>query len=1061
MHILFIGILHLFLAATVLHTAKPLPTENQSATIEETTPESEEKDAEAEESSDSDTEIDALLDEDKPDEESGADVDIDDLLKDDAAEGEAKSEIDDLDLEADSESDSDSSATDSDTSSENATFSPVDGAEVTLPVLGNMILAPSPESATNATDSAIGATRRANAQAKQTYTVGTVSLTDVTGYITNDGHIELSGTCKLNDTPGTISVKSYNTESQELILTLSYKEPFIVNVFPDKETPVSDFLLTITPTSQELTSKQSIFTKNGQESNLSFPITGTAGSNATVAIENPVPLVDMLPDAKGNAEVEKIMLEDISLSFPNPLAPRIVTSAKEIIAPSTTITATAILNHIKLYGDAYLSNSDATIIVSPTGFSFDCIGQTPITLDNDLVLASPALEFEKMRGTPMAEFGIAGTLQCTLPVLGTLNTPMRGYKRDDGLDLSGKLGNTIDFGPVKFSDPEIIIATTTSEGGDSAASASKDRSFKFELRGRFDLFGIKVVPILRFVKPGISGITLGKGNVIQRVVEFSGELNGGKPLKPLEHIPGLNAIPGVADFLLEKAELGIDSTKKTFIGGTTTIMNIATKVKILTSGAKGMIASSLKPWKVSDSIPSLAGTVFDSIAFNSINFGFTATKYFDTASGMMMEKGSNIFGEVDLTQGVFAPLQKMLGKAMPKKLIASLILHPNPRHIRFQLAIPLEIKLSSRASMHQLIFEISGEPSVALMVSLKFFPSKKEPPLIFTARIEFELLCFAVSGTLQGKWKNPFGIPGLAVSDVAIEVSQPYAPLPPIGFGITGAIAIGDFLARAAVKIGPTEIILLAEVSEWPLFCLPALLKAVGLDLGPLDVLKAIDISLHDVKFKFAPAGGQIGTIYFDPGISASGKLILNIPSIIKAKLEAGFNLDWMSGFKLYAMMPKFNIGPLRITGKGKDRKWGTADDGPIFSITLSLLQQRIFISALAELCGSSAEIEIDIGLLHLRFKMIMKLLGLLDAHIAAETYRRGFRIGLKAIGTAKIGKSAEATIFGDINTMGFSFAGVYKSLSLKDLAELCNIPTAYIPNVGLEQVEFYIRAQG
>ena len=991
--------------------------------------------------------------------ESSDSIDIDELLKDDEADGEAdvatetESSLDELDLDADID--------DTDTESQQGSFSPLEGAELTLPFIGTLICAPSPESATAQTDTPLGATRRVAAQQKKAGTVGAVTLTNLSGYISESGHLELTGECMVKDTRGTVSVHSYNPETHELVLTLTYTEPFLVNVLPDKEVAISEFLLTLTPDAPTLTSIQSVFSKNDKESKLTFPIAGPPNPNATLLIEKQLPLTDIIPDAKGNADVEKIILEDITLSFPNPLSPPVMSSLSQVVVPSTTITATAILNHIVLYGDAKLSNADTTIIVSPDSLTFDCIGQDPIKLDADLVLANPTLEFEKTRGVPLAEFGIGGTLQTTVPVLGTLNTPMRGYKRDDGIDLSGKLGNTIDFGPVKFGNPEIIISTNTSVGGDSAASTTKERTLKFELRGLFELFGIKVVPILRFIKPGISGITLGKGNIVQRVVEFSGELNGGKPLRPLKDIPGLNAIPGLADFVLDKAQLGIDSTKKTFIGGTTTLMNIATQVKILTSGAKGIMASSLKPWKISDSIPSLAGSVFDSIAFNSINFGFTAKKYFDAASGMMVEKGTNIFGEVDLTQGVFKPLQKMLGKAMPKKLIASIILHPNPRHIKFQLAIPLDIRMSSRASMHQLIFEISGEPSVALMVSLKFYPSKKDPPLIFTARIEFEITCFAVSGSLQGKWKNPFGIPGLELSNVAIEISQPYAPLPPVGFGITGAIAIGDFLARAAVKIGPTEIILLAEVSEWPLFCLPGLLRTVGLNLGPLDILKAIDISLHDVKFKFAPAGGQIGTIYFDPGISASGKLILNIPSVIKAKLEAGFNLDWMNGFKLYAMMPKFNIGPLRITGRGKDRKWNTPDDGPIFSIVFSLLQQRIFISALAELFGSTAEIEVDIGLLHVRFKMIMKLLGLLDAHIAGETYKRGLKIGIKTIGTAKIGNAAEATIFGDINTMGFSFAGVYKSLNLKDLADLCHIPTAYIPAIGLENVEFYIRAQG
>jgi len=963
---------------------------------------------------------------------------------------------------------------------EQGPYSATDGADVTLPVLGPCVFGPSADSITKNTASPAGLSRKKSAaeNKKREITIQKISLKNVVGSINDKGNLVLDGTCIINNREGSISKTSFDASSKELTLTLTYKNPFTFFILPDTEVSITTFKLLLSDSTQELSAQKSIFTKDKNESKITFGIEQTNNSGGLVTISDPVPLVSIIPSAKGNKDAEGIMLDDVSISFMNPLAPELAAASGSAM-PSSTINATAKLSHIKLYGNACLSDSDATITITGPSISFDALGNTPIVLDDDVTLNAPTISIDISKGGGIPDIGIGGTLNSTLPVVGTINTPMHGTKSDGALELRGKLGNLVDWGPVSLGNPEIVIATQYSAAAAPAADPNAtanaatattpappptttptgSKSLRLELRGEMNLFGLKITPILRFIKPAITDLlTTG---VPRRVVEFAGEINSGKPIKPLECIPALKEIPGLKDFLLEKAQLGVDSTKKTFIGGTTTLLGVATQTKILTSGAKGLVASTIKPWKISDSIPSLAGSVLDSFALKTANFAFTASNYFDAASGMMMERGANIFGTLDLNHGIFAPLRRMMGKALPPEITIGIVLRQNPRDIKLQAAIPLDINLSSRVSIHNLIFEVGLAPSFALMVSLRFIVDKNSPPLLFTARIEFAIPYFAVSGTLQGMWHKPFGIPGLMMSDVALEIQQPYAAVPPIGFGVAGTIGIGDLLAKAAVKISPLSTLLLAEVNEWPLFMLPSFLKMVGLNLGPLDVIKAIDISLHDVKFKFAPLGGQIGTLYFDPGISASGKLILNIPYVIKAQLEAGFNLDWLGGFKLYALMPKFNIGPLKITGKGKDRKWNTADDGPIFSVVLSIMEQRIFISALAELFNSSAEIEIDVGLLHVRFKMLMKLLGFLDAKIAGETYHKGWRIGFKAIGSAKISNKAEVTLFGDINTFGCTFAGKYDALTLRDIAELCKIPSQLVPAQGLTNLEFYLRAQG
>ncbi len=1031
-----------------LHTAEETAAEVDTPTLDETDDTTE---------TDTDTDdIDALIGEDDTDELLSDDElsEDDPLLADDPL-------LDDPLLDATEEAEDDllSLGEDDDEEEEPGTYSPTDGAQIVLPVLGQFIFSPTGEAIKNNTASAIGQERKkqSDENTNKTYPIQKIMLKKLRGSITEKGNLHIDGISVINNTEGKITKTTYDAENQELVLTLSYKKPFTFFILPDVEVSITTFTLTLSPTTQELAAQKSVFTKDKEESKLTFGIETTRNSGGLLSIADPVPLSSIIPEAKGNKDVEGIMLSDVTISFINPLAPELVAETGSVM-PTITINATAQLSHIKLSKKAHLSDSDTTITLSGPTISIDALGNTPIQLDDDVILNSPTFSLDMMKGSPLPDIGIGGTLSCELPVVGKVNIPVHGTKTAGGFELRGKFGKTIDFGPVSFGNPEIVVARESSGATDPNAAA--DKSFRLELRGNFNLFGFKILPILRFVKPSLSDLATG-GPGMQRVVEFSGEINGGKPIKPFDDIPGLNAIPGLKDFVMDKAQLGVDTTKKTFIGGTSTLLGVATQAKVLTSGAKGVMASTLKPWKISDSIPSLAGSILDSIVFETANFGFVAAKYFDAAAGMMMEPGTNIFGTIETTHGIFESLRKMLGGALPKKVTVGIILRPNPRDIKLQVALPLDINLSSRASIHNLIFEVGLAPSFALMVSLRFITGKNDPPLLFTARIEFQIPFFAVSGTMQGMWHKPFGIPGIKVGDVALEIQQPYAPLPPIGFGIAGTLGIGDFLAKAAVKIGPTDLILLAEVNKWPLFMLPSFLNMVGLDLGPLEIIKAIDLCLYDAKFKFAPAGGQIGTLYFDPGISASGKLIINIPYIIKAKLEAGFNLNWIGGFKLYAMMPKFNIGPLKITGKGKDKKWNTADDGPIFYAALSLMEQRIYISALAELFNSSAELEVDIGLLHLRFKMIMKLLGFLDAHIAGETYHKGWRIGFKTIGTINIGSQSGITLFGDINTLGCNFAGKYDKLTLRDIAALCKIPNDLIPEFGFTNLEFYVRAQG
>jgi len=926
-----------------------------------------------------------------------------------------------------------------------ATYSPADGAEITLPLIGPFVFAPAAEFIAQSKASAAGKSRQGAAAAqKKDYAIGRLQLQNLTGSVSNEGRLLIDGACTISGYSGKISCIRYNPDKKSLVLQVAFSAPVKFPIYPGKELSITTCLLVVEESSQSLLTKQSVFTADGNESVVSFDLAVANNAGAKGTVKSAILLSDVIAPAKNNKDFAQVKLVNVSVGAPNPFAPD-ATAGQAL--PTTTLTATAKLSSVILYGQTHLADSDCTITMTGPNVSFSASGTTPINLATGFVLESPEISSSVMVGQPAIDLDISGTIKADLGPLGIVNVPATGSKSTGFFSLDGKIQNSIHFGPVKFRDPSLKL--TAQDDG------SGQNQLQVQVRGgTFDVIGISVTPILDFISPG-------QGQ--KRIMQFSGEVAGGKPIKPLDLIPGLKEIPGIKDFILDKANMGLDTQKAYFLGGETALFNIATKARVSLGAAKSVMASSLKAWKISDSFPSLKGNPLDALVFESITFGFVKNSYFNTEVGMVMEPGLNMFGALDMSQGPFKSLNKMLGGIIPKKLIGGVTIHfDNPLLSKVTVAIPIDLHITKNVSLQNIAFELGFDGSKTLLLSIRFDPGHGQPPLLFTGSVEFAIAWYTIAGTMQGMWKNPFGIPGISIGDVAIEVSGSYVPATPLlGLGVAGTVALGDFLAKAAVKVGPpNQAVVLAEVSELPFFIFPSLLKMVGLDLGPLDILKKIDLSLHDAKFKFAPAGGQIGQLYFDPGISASGKLTINIPYIFKSYLEFGFNLAWTSGFKLYAQMPKCHLGPLKLSGRNKNRKF-TDDSGPILYAAFSLSEQRIYISALAELFNNSAEIEVDVGLTYLRFRMLLKLLGLLTVNVLGETYRKGWRLGFKLQGVMKLGKNSQINVLGDINTLGCNFAGKCANLGLTDLLESCDIPAGVIPNIGLKDLEFYVRAQG
>lgn len=988
----------------------------------------------------------------------------------DTSSPEDGSSLSDLGLESDSfshdtddfDDDLDLSFSDEE-SGDLGSFDHTSGTEMTIAPLGHLIFAPSEQAVTSGSLTPDGK-RRKNDTTRRPLKLSASNRTDGAIIsnpklsVTEKGELSFTGTFKSGGLKG--ALKLTNISDGELTFSIHMSRDIEIQMTNDRRVSLRDFELVVGNGSVELYSEQKVFDKNAEDPDTRFTF-GLGEDKEARATAEELPLPVLIPKAQDNKDMREIILEELVFQIYNPF--------RGGTLPETyVIECTARLSHIKIWGPAHLTDSSCTITMSRTGMELECDGETPIVFDEDMQLEQPSVEIEFAR-QQKPEFTISGTMAVNLPVIGQMKIPVSGTKEEDGIELSGAIQKKIGMGPIKIGNPQLVLQTEKEDaddepdaGGTPSAPTRSTQPARpgavkktITIQGDGNFFGMQITPKFVINSPG-------QGQ--KKTTSFSADFKMPR-MNPFKKIPGLKSIPGLKEFMLSDASLGLDDAKKMFVGGSAKLLGIAGNVFIKPKDALIQVASN-ETWRVSKSFPFLKGTFLDDLIFNNITFTAAKAENFDKKAGQKLRKGLNVYGQVDTSQGVFSNLRKMTGGALPKTVTASIIINPNPRHCKFIVQLPFDIKLSSKASLHSLAFEVSGEPSVALNLILKFTPTKSDPPLLFVARIEFEVIGMALSGTMEGFWTHPFGISGLQVGDLAVEIKFPYAAPPiPIAFGLAGTVQVGDFLLKVAVKLGADDIILLGEISELPIFFLPAFLEQVGLKLGPItDLLYAIDMQFEDVKFKFAPAGGQIGTLYFDPGISAQGKLRIKIPKIIDTTAEAGFNIDLKSGFKLFAKMPNLEVGPLKITGRGQDRKWDTEDDGPILYMALSLTEQRAFMSTKAECLGNKALVDIDVGLSGLKMLIDMDayatpliLMGIKRLKLEAETYREGWIVGLRGAGEVGFG-DAKLQLLGDMNIGGGAFAAKLDKITLEGIAKGFGIPSEVVPSVGIEDLEFYVR---
>ncbi len=134
---------------------------------------------------------------------------------------------------------------------------------------------------------------------------------------------------------------------------------------------------------------------------------------------------------------------------------------------------------------------------------------------------------------------------------------------------------------------------------------------------------------------------------------------------------------------------------------------------------------------------------------------------------------------------------------------------------------------------------------------------------------------------MSGTWDNPFGIPGLTISNVALAVGIPYyQAIIPSSFAINGVITIGKVKAGVGWKVSenPINSYIYGEIAN---LYLSDLLAWTGLNLN-LGIVGIKDVKIYIVPLR--PV--TVGQLIMPPGINLIGNLALG-PLYLNAVLNA------------------------------------------------------------------------------------------------------------------------------------------------------------------------------
>ncbi len=450
------------------------------------------------------------------------------------------------------------------------------------------------------------------------------------------------------------------------------------------------------------------------------------------------------------------------------------------------------------------------------------------------------------------------------------------------------------------------------------------------------------------VSPSLSDVPIGVSVAIKHK----------KPFKPFAGLP----IEGLKDVSVANVVLkpGVATYGSSFtLLGDVTVMGLTAQCqisywRIVTTGKNELLLRAFlgKSISLGKLMPFLKGSFLEHIVVGDPLILISTFQYEDPGVDLTLRPGINILGTVDLAKsGILSNIETLTdSKFQPLTLFGSIGI--KREHLSIAIVIPATFKFPNPLWKSGAVrLEMSGEPSVGLLTSLTIQPSEMDEPITFHVEVKLEPDEAYLAGTFEGIWKDVFGLKGMNISDVALEVAVPYGPaISAIGF--TGRLKLGkEFGVGVKLDKDPMKALVYGSLDSLSLRDLVTAVTGMGARIP----LKAIPtVGFEDIEVKIVPyEDTEIGEILFEKGITIKGTVNFFGK---KAMIDLNANDE---GIKGQAFMSKLAFGPLAVTGAGLDAKYGTSDDGPILKIQIDPEKQDVLMSGRVNIVGIQKDVEI------------------------------------------------------------------------------------------------------
>jgi len=435
-------------------------------------------------------------------------------------------------------------------------------------------------------------------------------------------------------------------------------------------------------------------------------------------------------------------------------------------------------------------------------------------------------------------------------------------------------------------------------------------------------------------------------------------------------------------------------TMQAFVEGQVEIFNLALAARVSFIAKKSGIGVAFKAglpekWKLSDSLPGLKG--LDIIEYDGAFLSLSSIQYIDEDTGVNIRPGLTLYGSFN-PKTIFSVLSNV--ETVPTKVSVYGVISTNIENIRLGYKLANLIPLPTKGPIKEVgaAIEITGTPAINLVLNLGIQPTPKDEILQFTGRLAAGMQDVSIALSMEEMWYNVFGIKGLTLGDVAVELEANYATLMssglPSGFGMTAKYGFGTGDRRKeamfAAKVALSSFVLEAQANESFAYGeIIGMAKEMAINAAkepfrlqgktPPKVFNDIEtafkritnapgikqflnLQFKNAHLKIVPIPTKIGEIDFPMGLTVQGELLcLNQGIGIKQIVST-------SGITGEGWIKEIKIGKIfKLSGTGLDKKYGTADDAAIMSINLNTQKQGVLSSCDVELFGIKRQADLSL----------------------------------------------------------------------------------------------------